>query len=434
MSLMTSRLQYMTDPLGIDSEPPRLSWKLHDPDRVRGQKQTAFRVLVAGRKSLLEQDRGDIWDSGRTISPQSFLVAYAGPKLVSNQECYWKVQVLDKDGRPSAWSPVARFSMGLLRQEDWTGPWIRHPSAPAAKHIWFRKELVLDKAVRSAFLHVASLGYHELYVNGKKVDSRVLAPALTRLDKRVLYVTYDVASLLSPGKNVIALWTGPGWSRYSFFKTRPALRVQLSARTIENAIVFLASDATWRTEISSSENIGNTRYGDNGGEKVDARRYLAGWNAVGFDDSRWSRVAETSADVVLSAQMMEPTRIVETIHAIDVGASAQPVDEGPTYKVVMAKNFTGWLEIKIRGQAAGDVVTIRIADNDRTVQSFGQRSQYVCKGEDGESFWNRFNYSAGRYVTLEGLKAKPLFADVTGYAVATDLKRIGHFTCSKSNT
>ena len=58
--------------------------------------------------------------------------------------------------------------MGLLQKEDWTGPWIKHPDAPTAKHLWFRKNLILDKAVRSAFIHVASLGYHELYVNGTR--------------------------------------------------------------------------------------------------------------------------------------------------------------------------------------------------------------------------------------------------------------------------
>ena len=417
--------EYMTDPLGIDVQTPRLSWKLRDPDFVRGQKQTGCHVLVASRKSLLDQGRADLWDSGQTSSPQSVLLPYGGRKLVSDQDCYWKVRVLDKDGRPSAWSAVARFSMGLLQQQDWTGPWIKHPDAPAAKHLWFRRDLILDKAVRSAFIHVASLGYHELYVNGTKADARVLAPALTRLDKRVLYVTYDLASLLKAGKNTIALWTGPGWSRYSFFKTHPALRVQLNARCADGKLFSLASDKTWRTEISSSENMGETKYGDNGGEKVDARNYLADWNAVGFDDSRWPQAAETSASAALSAQMMEPTRVIETVKAIDILGS------GPAYKVVLAKNFTGWLDIRTSGQAPGDVITINIANQDKTAQDFGQKSQYVCKGEAGEAFRNRFNFSAGRYVTLQGLKAKPRLGDVTGYAVATDLKRTGHFACSK---
>lgn len=120
--------------------------------------------------------------------------------------------------------------MGLLRESEWTGPWIRHPQAPAVAHIWFRKNLVLDEKLSSAFIHVASVGYHELYVNGNKVDDRLLGPVLTRLDKRVLYLTYDLTDLLKTGDNTIALWQGPGWARYAFFKTMPALRVQFNAQ------------------------------------------------------------------------------------------------------------------------------------------------------------------------------------------------------------
>ena len=132
---------------------------------------------------------------GKFARPNPRLVSCGGAKLASDQDCYWKVRVFDKDGRPSAWSPVARFSMGLLQPDEWKGSWIKHPDAAAEEHLWFRKDLILEKDASSAFVHVASVGYHELYVNGKKVDDRILAPALTRLDKRVLYVTYDLAPL-----------------------------------------------------------------------------------------------------------------------------------------------------------------------------------------------------------------------------------------------
>jgi hypothetical protein len=41
------RCEYLTNPLGIDVETPRFSWKQADPDHVRGQKQTAYQVMVA---------------------------------------------------------------------------------------------------------------------------------------------------------------------------------------------------------------------------------------------------------------------------------------------------------------------------------------------------------------------------------------------------
>jgi len=35
------RCEYLTDPLGIDTPHPRFSWKLLDPGKTHGQKQTA---------------------------------------------------------------------------------------------------------------------------------------------------------------------------------------------------------------------------------------------------------------------------------------------------------------------------------------------------------------------------------------------------------
>lgn len=418
------RCEYLTDPLGIDVVAPRFSWKQADPDHVRGQKQTAYQVMVAGSSEHLAQDKADLWDSGKVSSPQSVLVPYSGVKLVSNQDCYWKVRLYDKEGAASEWSKPARFSMGLLDAADWQGPWIHHPAAAVEQHIWFRKKLTLSAGASTAFLHVASLGYHELYVNGVQVDPQAFGPALTRLDKRVLYRTYDIRQLLKTGDNTIALWQGPGWARYSFFKTRPALRVQLNGKTTGGEAISLCSDSTWRCQTSSSANTGDTRFTNNGGEMIDARLHIAGWNAPGFDDSAWPPAAETQVQATLSAHMLEPARILETIPA----KSVTPV--GATCKVDMGKNFTGFFEIKFRGLAAGDQVLIQIADDSTGPQDDGQACHFISNGGGEEIFRNRFNYTAGRYLTLTGLKAAPTPTDITGYALSTDVKRTGRFTSS----
>ncbi len=418
------RCEYLSNPLGIDVVIPRFNWKQGDPSHIRGQKQSAYQVLVASSRERLSQDKADLWDSGKVTSSQSTLVPYGGAKLVSNQDCYWKVRVHDKDGAVSGWSKPARFSMGLLQASDWKGPWIRHPDAPVEKHIWFRKNLTVDGPLASAFIHVASVGYHELYVNGKKIDDHHLAPAATRLDKRVLYMTYDISQMLKPGGNTIALWQGPGWGRYDFFKTMPALRVQLDATTATGKSIALASDTSWHCVASSSENTGGIKWGDNGGERVDSRRFMADWNAVGFDDSKWQLAKEAPITASLSAQMMEPTRIIETIPARSIPGN------GPAFKVDMGTNFTGWVDIKFKGLSVGDVVTCKVADDDKTVQDFGQKSEFISNGMEGEIFNNRFNYISGRYLTLEGLKSKPELADITGYALSTDVKRSGKFSSS----
>ena len=429
------QVEYLTEPLGIDIGQPRFSWQLSAPDHARGQKQTAYRVLVADDASALAKDQADVWDSGEVASEQSVLVPYHGQNLVSGREYFWKVRVWDKDRKPSDWSGVARFSMGLLNPQDWTGSWIAHPSAPAEKHIWYRSNLSLNEPLPSAFAHVASLGYHELYVNGKKVDDRVLAPPLTRLDKRVHYVTYDLSTALKAGKNTLAIWYGPGWSRYDagplltgIFGVPQAIRVQVNGRTASGHAVTLASDTAWRCEVSCSENIGPWRsggQGDMGGEKIDARRQVPNWNAIDFDDREWPCAKSVAVAAELSAQMIEPTRIIETLPAREVSGN------GP-YLVDLGRNFTGWIEVKMRGQSPGDAVTVQVANRPGTVQDFGQSNSYVCAGGGPEQFKNRFNYVAGRYIAIAGLKARPGLSDVTGYAVGTDLKRVGHFSSSSA--
>ena len=60
------RCEYLENPLGIDTLEPRLSWKLASD--MRGQKQTAYRILVASTQKLLDSEQGDIWDTGKVTS------------------------------------------------------------------------------------------------------------------------------------------------------------------------------------------------------------------------------------------------------------------------------------------------------------------------------------------------------------------------------
>jgi hypothetical protein len=112
-----------TDPLGIDNSRPDLGWQLHAS--ANGQRQTAYRVIVASSKDKLDRDDADVWDSGKVAKDQSTGVPYGGPALRSAHRYYWKVRVWDANGSPSSWSPPAWWEMGLLNSGDWGGAqWI----------------------------------------------------------------------------------------------------------------------------------------------------------------------------------------------------------------------------------------------------------------------------------------------------------------------
>ena len=116
------RCEYLTNPLGVGETLPRLSWT--SASRRRGERQSAYQVLVASTPDALAREEADRWDSGRVASDESAHVVYAGRPLASRAACFWKVRLWDGDDHPSAWSESARWTVGLLEPADWVAKWI----------------------------------------------------------------------------------------------------------------------------------------------------------------------------------------------------------------------------------------------------------------------------------------------------------------------
>ncbi len=221
------RCEYPTDPLGIDTIQPRLSWTLQSGQR--GQAQTAYRILVASDRRRLDRQTGDLWDSGKVVSDRSAQIAYAGAPLESQMQCYWKVLVWDKDGQPSSWSRPAFWTMGLLKPGEWKANWIgfdssRNRSSDAqkldlspAQWIWypgeqaagaapvatryFRKEFTIpeERELVSAICAVSADNSFAMFLNGRRIRNGSNFKEA---------IASDVAEHLHKGKNVIAVEAG----------------------------------------------------------------------------------------------------------------------------------------------------------------------------------------------------------------------------------
>ncbi|MCX6875466.1 MAG: family 78 glycoside hydrolase catalytic domain [Verrucomicrobia bacterium] len=127
VELANLRCEYLTDPLGIDVAKPRLSWKAEDKSQKaedRGQKQSAYQVLVASTPEFLAKDQGDLWDSGKVTSDASSQIEYGGKPLQSRQQCFWKVKAWHTNDNDSSESKPASWEMGLLKNDDWKAKWI----------------------------------------------------------------------------------------------------------------------------------------------------------------------------------------------------------------------------------------------------------------------------------------------------------------------
>lgn len=445
VSVTDLRCEYLVDPLGIDTAQPHLSWRMEDPEKARGQRQTAWQVVVEDRIS-----GGELWDSGKKQSEQSVHVAYAGKPLVSNQDCRWKVRVWDKDGEPSEWSKPARFSTGLLDPADWKGDWIRFREAQDIDHLWYRKTFDLAKVPEGAFCHLASNGYHELYVNGKQVDDRVLAPSVTNLTKRVFSITYDIRPFLQEGRNVIAVWNGSGWARAdgSFGKgvweQDSVIRCQVNLSDGTE----VHSDESWKCAISHMKYRGKWNgggQGEYGGEVIDARLKVEDWNRASFDDGEWASASAWRMDrleairpqmrqakirklegLELSAHLIERDRKVEELKPVKI--DHDPESDRTTFD--FGVNFTGWLEFDLRDGREGQRVNFRTANQPGMIEEFDQVSVYIHDATGTGTFSHKFNYMAGRWVTVEGLGYEPKPEDIRCFIVTNDRARIGRFESS----
>ncbi len=131
------RVDGRTAPLGLDDAQPSLSWRLESA--TRGARQTGCRVLVATSAEALDQERGDLWDSGRREAAESIGLSYAGAALRGWQRIFWKVKIWDEHDAASAWSETGTWTVGALSATDWSSSarWI---SDPALLH-WERKKL-----------------------------------------------------------------------------------------------------------------------------------------------------------------------------------------------------------------------------------------------------------------------------------------------------
>ncbi|MFF7286221.1 family 78 glycoside hydrolase catalytic domain [Streptomyces griseorubiginosus] len=304
-------VEHRTTPLGVDAARPRFGWRT--ASRVRGRRQTAYRLLVASTPDRLTVGRADVWDSGRVDSADSVAVRYAGPALKPSTRYHWTVELWDENGRPLPEAPTARFETGLLSTDGVTGwdgaQWItmagKAPNSPGAPLL--RKQTALDGGrVHEARLYVSALGVYDAYVNGRRVtvpqDGRatheLLTPGWTNYDTTVSYFTYEVTGLLADERQVtLAAVLGNGWyngriSENSVYHSPDGNRLALKAR-----LLIRYEDGSTQTVVTSPD--GDWRATDTGpyraddlydGQTYDARRELPGWTANGYDASAWSGV------------------------------------------------------------------------------------------------------------------------------------------------
>ena len=444
LGLQDLRCEMLQNPLGIDAVHPRLSWQL--VSNGRNIIQTAYQVIVASTAEKLAHDEGDLWDSHKVQSSASIMVSYAGKTLTSRMQCYWKVRVWTNTNA-SSWSESASWSEGLLNVSDWKAKWIGYdggfPWDSVSKYSrlsarYFRKEFTSGRSIKKAVVYIVGLGHYELYINGKMIGDEVLAETPTDYTQDVKYNTYDVTDNINEGDNVIATVLGNG----RFFTMRPKYKpqkikefgfpkmlLQLEITYSDGSKKVITSDNAWKFTADGPIRTNN----EYDGEEYDATKELIGWNAVGYDDSKWANPQLVAAPGgKLEARMMEPIKIVATINPVSIFSLKPGV-----WIMDMGQNMAGWVQMRVKGNR-GDKVTLRYAETLQknkelyvaNLRDAKATDIYTLKG-DGEEVWHPvFVFHGFRYVEISGYPGSPTVNDFVGQVVSDDMANTGQFETS----
>ena len=463
--LIVSHLQcqYQEYPLGVEDVSPHLSWQLSALHR--NVMQSAYRILVADNKALLQENVGNIWDSKKVISGQSIQVMYNGIKLQSGNEYFWKVMVWDNQGTASKWSKTSAWQMGLLSRKDWKGAqWIAYADMPDSLRIvpgihgngdpklgtgkdilpLLRKQFVIRKTIKKATAFIAGLGHFDLELNGKKVGDHFLDAGWTQYSKNALYVTFDITNQLKKGGNVIGVMLGNGFyytprERYRKITIAygyPKMICRVVLEYADGSTENIVSDNSWKTDRGPV-----TFSSIYGGEDFNATLDQAGWDLPSFNDQSWKKALIVDGPSALNSQTALPLKILDSF---SVKKISQPKPNIWVYD--FGQNASGIFRIKVKGKRT-DQITFRPAElitDDGLITQDAVGSpvyfNYTLKGGVTESWQPQFMYYGFRYIQVEGAvpqgepnpQGLPVIIGIESLHTRNAAPEVGSFSCSNN--
>ncbi|SDY21921.1 alpha-L-rhamnosidase [Evansella caseinilytica] len=413
MELRELRIEYRQDPVGLDVNRPRFSWKLVSAER--NVLQTAYHIVVttAGKT---------VWDTGKRESDASVFIEYEGMELTAHSLYHVHVEAWDNKGNHA--SVEGCFETGLLKGTNFTANWITHdfPDEETACPVFF-KEFQVEKGIEKVRVYATALGVYEIKINGEKVGDTFFAPGWTNYNKRLQYQTYQADGLLQ-AENKIEMTVGNGWYKGilgftctpNHYGDRVAALAEIHVTYTDGTAEIIKTDDSWKVttgSIRSSEIYM--------GETIDST----------FTDAKVKDVVPGSFDKErLIAQENEPVRITERIPA------KQLITTPKGEKVIdFGQNLTGFVKVKVRGEA-GQTIIIRHAetlDKDGnfypdTLRQAISVDTFICNGEE-QTFLPHFTFHGFRYISIEGLDEINL-ENVIACVLHTDMEPTGTFISS----
>ena len=287
-----------------------------------------------------------------------------------------------------------------------------------------QRVFMVEKLPEQAILCASAHGVYALWLNGKRVDGRRLAPESTPYESMLYYQVYDLTDLLQEGENTLRILLGDGWW---------IGRIGLTGDSCQygDKLGFLAQlhlNYGDRTEVICTDEQflsrpSHIKYSDlMMGEKWDLNAPHAAWTPC-----------ETAgkADDTLKLQLVEPVTVWNALEPVSVLTT-------PNGELVadFGQCLAGVVELKVNCPAGRE---IRL-DHSETLDSEGnffrnilgrnkdQEDRVIC-GTGETCFCPEFTYHGFRYVRITGASCEEVIS-VRALAVGTPVEKTGSFACS----
>jgi alpha-L-rhamnosidase len=432
LKLIEPLCEYRVNPLGLSTGEPRFSWKIEtDKSQLT---QTAYMLQISPNEDF----SGEILESGLVESGESHLVSLRGKKFPSSTRYYWRVKIWDNKGEESPWSESSWFETSLLDNSEWKAVFISAEdgnAGPLSGGTILRKEFTLSKKPKSARLYAGAKGLYEAYCNDNRVGCEFLTPGFTQYDKRILFQTCDVTSLLKQGGNTLGFMVGAGWykgdigggniAQRGHFGKRTAVTAQLHVEYEDGTKETVVTDASWKC-AGSPVTFSEIYHGENYDARLEEKcrnESVGNWKPVFVESADVSMLAPADGLPVKEHEHFKPLSLFTTPQGDRV------IDFG--------QNIAGFVRFKVQGKA-GDRVKLRHAEtldakgNFYTENLIGARQtiEYILKGGGIETYSPHFTFQGFRYIAVDEYPGPIDMNDFEAVAIYSDMKRLGSFKSS----
>ena len=409
--------------------PLRLGWRI--TSARPGSTQTAYEISWSRAG-----DDPPVATTGRVGGDAQIGIEAPGGPLRSRERRAYCVRVETADGW-TAWSRPVVVEAGLLEPGDWIARPVTLPDDPGRDRQspcpMVRRVFSLDGAIAAARLHVTALGLHHVTINGQAVSTDLLAPGWTPYHRRLLADTYDVATLLRPGLNVVAGLVGDGWYRGRLgwdpghdrgrYGPDIGLIAQLEVALSDGRNATIATDDSWEATT------GHVRSADlYDGCAIDLREGPMGRTTTDDDATSWVPALVLPFDPsVIEPRVAPPVRRIAEL----------PVERSARDRAVLldaCQNVAGFVRLTVQG-ARGTTVVVRHAEvlepdgtlHTRSLRSARATDTYVLADDAVTVLEPVFTFHGFRYAEVE-TDAEVL--DATVIAISSDTPPRSTFACS----